>query len=145
MRNNPTTNTCFDMSCCIQQKCNNNTLWATYSYQGYATFQEYFKSIGYILINEMSFIGPKLLLKIDSRLRETFPYKTHLYFGGLPMVFFGYLAKLPPIMDMPIYTSCVGAQLLWENFTIVATLEMLYHKQRDSGQQMHFRKTLESI
>lgn len=31
-------------------------------------FQEDFKHIKYILIDEMSFLGPMLLLKIDSRL-----------------------------------------------------------------------------
>ena len=37
------------------------------------TFQEDMKYTKYILIDEMSFIGPKLLLKIDIRLCEAFP------------------------------------------------------------------------
>ena len=38
-----------------------------------AKFQEGLRHIRYILIDEMSFIGPKLLSHIDERLREAFP------------------------------------------------------------------------
>ncbi|XP_057873917.2 uncharacterized protein LOC131079892 [Cryptomeria japonica] len=37
-------------------------------------FQEQYKQLQYILIDEMSFLGPKLLSKIDSRLRQAFPH-----------------------------------------------------------------------
>ena len=41
--------------------------------QSLTTLQEDFKHVKYILIDEVSFLGPKLLLKIDNRLREAFP------------------------------------------------------------------------
>ena len=37
-------------------------------------FKEELKYIKYIIIDEMSFLGPKLLLKIDTRLREASPH-----------------------------------------------------------------------
>lgn len=42
--------------------------------QALTTFQEDMKNIQYIFIDEMSFIGPKHLLKIESRLHEAFPH-----------------------------------------------------------------------
>ena len=38
-------------------------------------FQEEMKHIQYILIDEMSFIGPKLFVHIENRFRECFPEK----------------------------------------------------------------------
>ena len=43
-----------------------------------SVLQEEMKDIQYILIDEMSFIGPKLFVQIDSRLRECFPEKKSL-------------------------------------------------------------------
>ena len=44
--------------------------------------------IKYILIDEMSFIGEKLLENIDSRLRQAFPHKSNLSFGGVQLFLF---------------------------------------------------------
>jgi hypothetical protein len=38
-----------------------------------AIFQEEMRHIRYILIDEMRFLGPRLFIQIDSRLREAFP------------------------------------------------------------------------
>jgi hypothetical protein len=43
--------------------------------QSLAIFQEEMRHIRYILIDEMSFLGPRLFIQIDSRLREAFPGK----------------------------------------------------------------------
>jgi DNA replication protein DnaC len=43
--------------------------------QSLAIFQEEMRHIRYILIDEMSFLGPRLFIQIDSRLREAFPDK----------------------------------------------------------------------
>lgn len=67
--------------------------------QSLKKYQEDMKNIKYILIDEMSFIGPKLLLKIDSRLCEAIPQKKHLCYGGISMILVRDLAQLPPIMD----------------------------------------------
>ena len=47
------------------------------------SFQEEMSHIKYILIDEMIFIGDKLLENIDSRLRQAFPHKSNLNFGGV--------------------------------------------------------------
>ena len=60
--------------------------------QALTTFQEELKNIKYILIDEMSFIGPRLLLKIDNRLGQAFPCNNHLCFGDLSIILVGDLA-----------------------------------------------------
>lgn len=45
-------------------------------------FQEEMSHVKYILIDEMSFIGEKLLENIDYRIRQAFPRNRNLNFGG---------------------------------------------------------------
>ena len=47
------------------------------------SFQEEISQIRYILIDERSFLGEKLLENIDYRLRQSFPQNSHLNFGGI--------------------------------------------------------------
>lgn len=68
-------------------------------------FQEDFKHLKYILIDEMSFLGPKLLLKIDTHPRDAFPQRQHKEFGGLSITLIGNLGQLLSVMDKPIYAS----------------------------------------
>ena len=91
------------------------------------------KYIKYILIDEMSFIGPKLLLKVENRLCEAFHHRQHEYFGGVSMILFGDLAQLPLVMDKPIYTSHSTAKLLWDQFTIVVTLHTIFLQVGDDN------------
>ena len=48
-----------------------------------ASFQQEMQNIKYILIDEMSFIGQNMLENIDSRLRQAFPHKANISFGGI--------------------------------------------------------------
>ena len=48
------------------------------------SFQQEMENIKYILIDEMSFIGQNMLENIDSRLRQAFPHKADISFGGIP-------------------------------------------------------------
>lgn len=75
----------------------------------------------------MSFLGPKLLLKIDSQLREAFPHQQYVHFSGVLVILFSDLAQLPLFMEKPIYTSHSSAKLIWEQFTIVVTIINFYH------------------
>ena len=45
-------------------------------------FQEEMSHVRYILIDEMRFIGEKLLENIDSRLRQAFPQNADVNFAG---------------------------------------------------------------
>ena len=52
-------------------------------------FQEELHHIRYILIDEMSFIGPKMLTQIYARLRQAFPSKCTIPFGGFSIIILG--------------------------------------------------------
>lgn len=68
-------------------------------------FQEEMRHISYVLIDEMSFIGPRLFIKIDSRLREAFPEINGCRFGGTSMILVGDLGNLPSVKDKPLYAG----------------------------------------
>ena len=68
--------------------------------QALSVLQEEMKHIQYILIDEMSFIGPKLFVQIDSRLRECFLEKNNHSFGNRSIFLVGDLGQLPPVMDV---------------------------------------------
>ena len=63
------------------------------------------KHIQYILIDEMRFIGPKLFVQIDSRLRECFPEKNNHSFNNQSIILIGDLGQLPPVMEKPLYAG----------------------------------------
>lgn len=86
-------------------------------------FQEQYKQLQYILIDEMSFLGPKLLLKIDNRLRQAFPHKQHKPFGGISIILVCDLGQLPPVMNKPLYASHSTTLALWWSFQTVVTLD----------------------
>lgn len=113
--------------------------------QALTMFQEKLKDIRYILIDEMSFIGPKLLLKIGSRLNEAFPHHKHSYFGGVSMIRIGDLTQLPPIMDKPIYTSHSNAITLWNQFTTIIALKKMFCQQGESLKHSEFCQRLLNI
>ncbi|XP_057839897.2 uncharacterized protein LOC131049831 [Cryptomeria japonica] len=109
------------------------------------TFQERFRHVKYLLIDEMSFLGPKLLLKIDSHLRQAFPDKQHEPFGGLSIILVGDLGQLSPVMDKPAYASHSTALNLWRSFTTVVTLHTIFRQQGSSIKQQQFRSMLQNI
>ncbi|XP_059066637.1 ATP-dependent DNA helicase pfh1-like [Cryptomeria japonica] len=109
------------------------------------TFQEHFRHVKYILIDEMRFLGPKLLLKIDNHLRQTFSDKQHESFGILSIILAGDLGQLPPVMDKLIYASHSTTLSLWHSFKIVVTLDTIFRHQGLSIEQHHFRSLLQNI
>jgi hypothetical protein len=113
--------------------------------QSLLVFQEEMRDVKYLLIDEFSFVGPKLLLKIDSRLREAFPHQQKMCFGGTSIILVGDLAQLPPVMDKPIYASHSNAKYLWEQFTMVITLTTIFRQQGDTQIQIDFRRMLKNM
>ena len=54
------------------------------------TLQEYLKHVCYILIDKMSFIGPKFFSRIDERLDKAFPHHRNTSFGGCSITLVGH-------------------------------------------------------
>jgi len=71
--------------------------------QTLSVFQEDMKQIQCILNNEMSFIGPKMFVQIESPLRECFLEKNNYSFNNRSIIMVDNLGQLPPVMDKHIY------------------------------------------
>ena len=80
--------------------------------QPLSKLQEELHHIRYILIDEMNFIGPKMLTQIDARLRQAFPSNCTIPFGDCSIILVGDFRQLPPVKDIPMYAgSSVGTTL----------------------------------
>ena len=108
-------------------------------------FQEEMKHIQYILIDEISFIGPKLFMQIESHLRECFPKTNNHSFDNRSIILVGYLGQIPPLMDMPIYAGETLGKCLWKDFTSVIILETILWKMGTDVTQLRFRQLLKNI
>ena len=64
--------------------------------------QQSLLEMNYLIIDEMSMVGRKMF---DRRLRQIFPHNAHQMLGGCSCILFGDFAQLPPVMDLPLYTT----------------------------------------
>ena len=67
--------------------------------------QQVMSTIKYIIVDEMSMVGRKVFGQIDCRLRQAFPHHAQEVFGGCSILLFGDFGQLPPVMDLPLYTT----------------------------------------
>ncbi len=67
--------------------------------------QEGLATVRYLIIDEMSMVGRKVFGQIDCRLRQVFPGGANQLFGGCSCLLFGDFGQLPPVMDLPLYTT----------------------------------------
>ena len=65
----------------------------------------------YLVIDEMSMVGRKTFGQIDRRLRQIFPHHSHQVLGGCSCLLFGDFGQLPPVLDLPLYTTVTHNQL----------------------------------
>lgn len=88
------------------------------------------KDLRLIIIDEISMVGAKMLSNIDSRLQQIF--KTNLGFGGIPIIAFGDLKQLCPVIDAKIfgvsravnYAQLTGP-ILWRKFEFFELTEIM--------------------
>ena len=110
--------------------------------------QQSLANMEYLIIDEMSMVGRKTFGQVDTRLRQCFPSRSEQLLGGCSCLLFGDFGQLPPVMDLPLYTTaprtalsdlgCSAYQLF--NHAVVLTQVM-----RQSGQhpsQVLFREML---
>lgn len=67
--------------------------------------QQMLAQMDYLIIDEMSMVGRKFLGQVDQRLRRVFPHLADKVFGGCSCLLFGDFGQLPPVMDLPLYTT----------------------------------------
>ncbi|KAM4061282.1 PIF1-like helicase [Hirsutella rhossiliensis] len=68
-----------------------------------AQLQKKLKDIQYLIIDEKSMLGLRMLSWIDDRLREAFPHRNEEFFGGLNVLLVGDFFQLPPVLQKPLY------------------------------------------
>jgi ATP-dependent DNA helicase PIF1 len=61
------------------------------------------KPIKYVILDEKSMVGRRLLSRVDHRLREAFPERQNEYFGGCCLLMLGDFGQLPPVGDIPLF------------------------------------------
>ncbi len=64
--------------------------------------QETLASMKYMIIDEMSMVGRKIFGQIDT---QVFPNSLDQVLGGCSCLLFGDFGQIPPVMDLPLYTT----------------------------------------
>uniref|UniRef100_A0A1X7VSS2 ATP-dependent DNA helicase n=1 Tax=Amphimedon queenslandica TaxID=400682 RepID=A0A1X7VSS2_AMPQE len=91
----------------------------------------------YLIIDEMSMVGRKTFGMIDCRLRQAFYGKSQIVFGGCSILLFGDFGQLPPVMDLPIYTTVTQSDLSNQGYKAHSQFETAFtltQVMRQSGQ-----------
>uniref|UniRef100_A0A1X7VNV7 ATP-dependent DNA helicase n=1 Tax=Amphimedon queenslandica TaxID=400682 RepID=A0A1X7VNV7_AMPQE len=99
--------------------------------------QDELSSTKYLIIDEMSMVGRKIFGMIARRLRQAFPSKSQVLFGGCSVFLFGDFGQLPPVMDLPLYTSVTRSDLSDQGYRAYSQFETAFtltQVMRQSGQ-----------
>ena len=112
--------------------------------------QQSFADIKYIIIDEMSMVGRKILGQVDRRLRQAFPHRGHVQevFGGCSCLLFGDFGQLPPVMDLPLYTTDSRSDLsdqgraAYHQFNQAVVLNQVMRQAGQDPEQVQFRDIL---
>ena len=65
--------------------------------------QEEFRGCKLLVIDEKSMISTTRLFQVDQRLKQAFPNKSNLPFGGISLVLMGDFSQLPPVMEKALF------------------------------------------
>lgn len=109
-------------------------------------FQLLFRTIRFIIIDEYSMIGLRLLYKIHCRLREG-TGRSDQPFGGVFLYLFGDLRQLPPVMDVPIYMNPAD-QFTSQGLALIRTMQVkiiLSVCHRQGVEEMAFKQSLDNL
>ena len=110
--------------------------------------QQVMTTIKHLIIDEMSMVGRKVFGQIDSRLRQAFPHHAQEVFGGCSMLLFGDFGQLPPVMELPLYTTDTRTELsdqgrtAYMQFDRAFTLTQVMHQAGNDPGQVCFRDIL---
>ncbi|XP_074596306.1 ATP-dependent DNA helicase Pif1-like [Brevipalpus obovatus] len=112
-------------------------------------FQQKFRELKFLIIDEMSMIGAKLLGKIDKRCREMHPANDDEFFGGLHVYLFGDYRQLPPVKDAAVYRSNPRRnQDIQDGLVASSSIQQFIelrtcHRQREAT--LEFRQLLDNL
>lgn len=110
--------------------------------------QDKLSSVKYLIVDEMSMVGRKIFGEVDSRLRQAFPHQADQVFGGCSCLLFGDFGQLPPVMDLPLYTTVSSTSLsdlgnsAYHLFDKAIVLERVMRQAGQDPSQVLFRDIL---
>ena len=67
--------------------------------------QQSLSGVKYLINDEMSMVGRKMFGQVDRHLRQVFPRHAQEVLGGCSCLLFADFGQLPPVMDLPLYTT----------------------------------------
>ena len=110
--------------------------------------QQSLANMKYLIIDEMSMVGKKFLGQVDQRLRQVFPHRADELFGGCSCLLFGDFGQLPPVMDLPLYTTVSRSPLsdqgsaAYQLFDRAIVLKQMMRQSGQDPDQVLFRDIL---
>ena len=110
--------------------------------------QQSLANMEYLIIDEMSMVGRKILGQADKRLRQVFPHHADALFGGCSCLLFGDFGQLPPVMDLPLYTTVPRSALsdlgstAYQLFNCAVVLKQVMRQSGQDSSQVLFRDIL---
>ena len=110
--------------------------------------QQSFSEVKYLIIDEMSMVGRKTFGQVDRRLRQAFPHNVQEVFGGCSCLLFGDFGQLPPVMDLPLYTTDSRSELsdqgraAYQTFQQAVVLNQVMRQAGQDPEQVRFRDIL---
>ncbi|CAG8650540.1 20725_t:CDS:2 [Cetraspora pellucida] len=111
--------------------------------------QKKLNDVRYIIIDEKSMVGRRMLALIDMRLHQAFPENHNQPFGGRSVILVGDFGKLLPVLDLPMYVQNLSHNPLsndgitaYRQFQKVYRLDIVLRQAGNSKEQCHFRNIL---
>src|ERR1051325_1907711 len=111
--------------------------------------QKKLDGVEYLIIDEKSMVGRRMLALIDLRLRQAFPDHKDCVFGGRSVILVGDFGQLPPVLDEPMYSQISRHDPLsndgitvYRQFQEVYKLNIIQRQSGDSDDQRNFRAIL---
>ena len=102
----------------------------------------------YLIIDEMSMVGRKMFGQVDRRLHQVFPHRSDQVLGGCSCLLFGDFGQLPPVMDLPLYTTTTSSALSdigssgYQSFDHAVVLDQIMRQSGQDPSQVLFRDIL---
>ena len=93
-------------------------------------------------------MGRKLFGQVDSHLRQAFPHAADQLLGGCSCLLFGDFGQLPPVMDLPLYSSLSRSSLsdlgrtAYQMFDKAVILAQVMRQNGGDPEQVIFRNIL---
>jgi len=110
--------------------------------------QQLLEDMEYLVIDEMSMVGRKTFGQIDKRLRQIFPHHSHQVLAGRSCLLFGDFGQLPPVVDLPLYTTVTRHELsdlgssTYHFFDSAVVLNQIMRQSGESPEQVLFHNIL---